>query len=365
MTDADDILIVGAGPTGLSCALFLAEHGVKPRIVERRPEPSPHSKAFGVNARSLELLTPSGVAGAFIENGRKMDQINIRRRGELLASLQLDEVKHQYPFMIVQSQADSERILAEAVEARGIKIERGVEVVSVHEKNGKAEVGLKTADGVLTTIANKVFAADGPGSFVRRSLDIGFDGDEYDEPWRLYDIELETSLDPDDAHIFLLDDGGMFVVRHTGNVWRVLGSGADLLGALPQGTKAGEVIWESEFRITNAVADQFVQGPFFLAGDAAHVHAGIGARGMNLGIEDSYVFAELYAQNRLDEYHDLRHPVISQVVGQIKHMMNGPRANTGLGRAIRTFPFIVRVAVPLVRSRIQPWVLGLDHKLGL
>ena len=102
-----------------------------------------------------------------------------------------------------------------------------------------------------------------------------------------------------------------------------------------------------------------------MAGDAAHVHAGIGARGMNLGIEDAYVFAELYARGQLDRYHDLRHPVITKVVGQIKHMMNGPRANTGLGRTIRTFPFLVRLMIPLVRWRVQPWVLGLDHDPGV
>lgn len=365
MTETVDILIIGAGPTGLSCALFLAEHGYTPRIVERRTAPSPFSKAFGVSARSLELMTASGVADDFISNGRKLKQLNIRRHGKRLASLHLDAVQHHYPFMCVQSQADSERILVEAVEARGIRIERGVEAKSVNDNDGIASVGLESAHGNETVRAKTVFAADGPGSFVRTTLDIGFDGDEYDEPWRLYDVELETPLDPDDGHIFLLDDGGMFVVRHTASVWRVLGSGSDLLGSLPAGTKMGAMTWESEFRITNAVADRFAQGPFFLGGDAAHVHAGIGARGMNLGIEDAYVFAELYARGQLERYHDMRHPVITKVVCQIKDMMNGPRANTGIGRTVRAFPFLVRLAVPLIRSRIQPWVLGLDHDLGL
>ena len=86
---------------------------------------------------------------------------------------------------------------------------------------------------------------------------------------------------------------------------------------------------------------------------------------MNLGIEDAYVFAELYTKNRLDRYHDLRYPVVTKVVGQIKQMMNAARANTSLGRTVRAYPFIVRLVVPVVRPKIQPWLLGLDHELNV
>lgn len=358
-----ELLIIGAGPTGLATALFLAERGHRPRIVEKAQSISPYSKAFGVNVRTMDLLEPTGVTARFIENGRRMRHLRLLRKGEQLARLNFTDVDDRYPFMCVQGQADSERILEEALQERGIVVERGIEAQAIEIKADKTVVELMGPNGAERVVADQVLGADGADSMVRKSLGFSFDGASYDEPWRLWDLELDTPLDPDDGHIFLLDHGGMFVVRHRDNIWRVVGSGPDLLYALPQGTTHGDVHWQSEFRISNRVAGTFSKGPVFLAGDAAHIHAGIGARGMNLGIEDAYVFAELFHKNELDRFDGLRRPVVNKVVGQITRMMAVPRADTAAGRVVRTFPFVVRLAVPLLRSRIEPWVLGLDHEV--
>lgn len=363
MSSRYEVLIIGAGPTGLAAALFLAERGHTSRIVEQAATISPYSKAFGVNVRSLHLLEPTGVTKRFLENGRRMQHLTLHRAGKELATLHFGGVDPTYPFMCVQSQADSERILAEAVAARGIHIERGVRATAISVKRGSAQVQLEGPNGAETVQASTVLGADGASSMVRKSLSISFEGQAYPEPWRLWDLELDVPLDPEDGHIFLLDEGGMFVVRHGENVWRVLGSGPDLLGSLPAGTRTGKVHWQSEFRIANRVAGRFSKGPAFLAGDAAHVHAGIGARGMNLGIEDAWVFAELFHQGQLDRYDKLRRPVVRKVVGQITRMMSVPRPDTLPGRVVRAMPWLVRTAVPLVRSHIQPWILGLDHEV--
>jgi 3-(3-hydroxy-phenyl)propionate hydroxylase len=155
------------------------------------------------------------------------------------------------------------------------------------------------------------------------------------------------------------------LVRHGESVWRVLGSGPDLLESLPRGSRIGRVHWESEFCIANRIAGRFSKGPVFLAGDAAHVHAGIGARGMNLGIEDAWVFAELFHQGRLRRYDAVRRPVVRRVVGQITRMMSVPRAETLPGRIVRAMPWLVTAAAPVLRSRVQPWLLGLDHEVRL
>lgn len=365
MGTTEDALIIGAGPTGLAAALFLADRGRSVRIVEKKLEPSPFSKAFGVNARSLELLEPSGVTGEFLKNGRQLSSVSIERAGEILVAFDFGDVDHRYPFLCVQSQADSERLLTEALAARGITVERGTELVEISDNNGGCEAVL-ISNGVRESLrARVVFAADGAASTVRTSLGIDFPGVSYPEIWSLYDVELTTPLESDSGHIILLDDGGMFAVRQAGNIWRVLGNGHDLLSALPTGTEVGAVLWESQFTIANRVAATFSHGRIHLGGDAAHVHAGIGARGMNLGIEDAYVFANLLHSNRLDQYDKLRRPVVNKVVRQIDHMMRVPRSATTAGRIVRRFPGLVKIVAPRLRNRIQPWLLGLDHPLPL
>jgi 2-polyprenyl-6-methoxyphenol hydroxylase-like FAD-dependent oxidoreductase len=358
-----DALIIGAGPVGLAAALFLTDRGRTVRIIDKRLEPSPHSKAFGVNARTLELLDASGVTKAFLQNGRRLERISLHRHDEILATLQLSEVDHRFPFLCVQGQAHSERLLTEALSTRSITVERGVELTALANESGGVTATVSSG-GVETTIrARTVFAADGASSTSRDLLGIDFAGTSYPEKWRLYDVELQGPLDADDAHIMLLDDGGMFVVRHENTIWRVLGSGHDLLGSLPAGTTVGSIHWESEFEIANRVAGRFSDGEIYLGGDAAHVHAGIGARGMNLGIEDAYVFARMLEEGRLHEYDATRRAVVNRVVAQITHMMMVPRSTTVPGRLVRRFPGLIRMIVPRVRRRVQPWLLGLDHSI--
>ncbi|ROU02859.1 FAD-dependent oxidoreductase [Histidinibacterium lentulum] len=364
-----DVLIVGAGPTGLAAALFLADRGHRPRIVERALERSTHSKAFGVNARSLALLEASGVTERFLANGRRMTRLHLRRPGRVLATLRLDEVDHRYPFMLVQSQEDSERILEDALAERGVNVERGITAKDVETSAEGAVIEVEGPNGMERIAAPVVLASDGAGSTIRKALGIDFPGTAYDEPWRLIDAELDLSLDadldPDAAQIFLVPEGGLFLVRHGGSLWRLLGNIPDLEALLPPGTKVGEVEWRSEFHIANRVADRFTKGAVHIAGDAAHVHAGIGARGMNLGIEDAHVFAALHDRGELDRYDALRRPVVNRVVGQITHAMAMPRPETWPGRTVRAAPWLVPLAFPLLRRKAQRWVIGLDHEVGV
>jgi 2-polyprenyl-6-methoxyphenol hydroxylase-like FAD-dependent oxidoreductase len=288
MSSDINILIIGAGPTGLAAALFLAERGHRARIIEKRVTRAPWSKAFGVNARSLSLLSTSGVTAQFLDNGRRMERLNLHRRGRTLATLRLDQVDDPFPFMLVQSQADSERLIEAALGERGITVERGVEAVAIECDEDKAMVQLRVGSLDSTVIADCVLDASGASSVVRKSLGIAFDGTAYDEPWQLFDIELDNLPVPqDDGNIIIHDDGGIFLVRHHDNLWRVLGNVPNMLDHLPHGTKVSRTHWESDFEIANRVAGRFAEPPFFLAGDAAHIHSGIGARGMNLGIEDA------------------------------------------------------------------------------
>lgn len=275
------ILVTGAGPTGLAASLFLARHGHTVRIIERRTDPAPFSKAFGVNPRTLELLARVGVADRFVANGRKMPAVNLWVRDRPVLRIRLGDVAHTHPYMLVQSQADSERLLADAAMEGGLRVERGLALDGLEVLQDGVRYTL--SDGSAAE-ADYVLGADGSRSVVRQRCGIPFEGADAQEPWELYDVELTACpVERDEAHVFMLEGGAMFLVRIAGDTWRVLGNLPGLLDRLPRGSRAGAVRWRSDFGIEQKVAASFGhQGRVFLAGDAAHIHAGLGARGMNL-----------------------------------------------------------------------------------
>lgn len=362
-----ETLVVGAGPTGLAAALFLNERGLPVRVVERRTERSVYSKAFGVNCRTLTLLEPSGVTETLLADGWRAGAFNIWRNGRRLVRLELAGVDCPYPFMQVLAQSETERILEEAVRAKGVSVERGVEVVGCSLRDdGTASLELSRGDGERETIdAARVLAADGAHSLLRESAGLTMDGSTMPDVWRLFDLHLQTPLPPDEGNTFLLDRGGMFVLRLHDDVWRVMGRHEDPISQLPAGSKPGEVLWTSDFRLSHRITSAFSRGPMYFAGDAAHVHSPIGARGMNLGIEDAWVFAQLAAEDRLAEYEPLRHRAVTKVVRRVEGLTEMARGEHFGPRLVRRLPFLLRVAAPLMRGSLARWTLGLDHELGV
>lgn len=357
------ILVCGAGPTGLAASLFLTARGHEVRLVEHRTEPTSHSKAFGVNPRTLELLEPVGVTERFLANGRRMPALNLWVRGRRVLRSDLTGVPHRFAFMLVQSQADSERLLAEALVERGLRIERGlaVERVDVHDGG----VCCDLSDGSRAE-ADVLLGADGARSKVREQCGIAFEGADGQEPWELHDVDLVGDvLNRDEAHVFMLDGGAMFLVRIRDQTWRVLGNLPGLLDRLPPGLRAGTVHWRSDFGIAQKVAAAFEhRGRVFLAGDSAHIHAGLGARGMNLGIEDAHVFAELLTQGRLTEYGKLRRNIVLPLMRRIQRMTDLMRGRSTVARWARTFvPLVAPVVAPLALPAARRFVLGLDHEV--
>lgn len=356
-------LVVGAGPVGLAAALFLARDGIMCRIVETAAERTAESRALGVNPRTLELLEPTGVTEKMLAEGLRMSALNIHRRDRAVR-LGLGDLPHRYPFMLILPQADSERLLAEACAAHGIAIERRVTARAAAIDGDEAVVTLVHADGEEETVrSGLVVAADGARSKMRTSLGNAFPGQTYPEPWRLVDLELEMPGARREAHVFLDARGVLALIPFADDgLWRAIAFGGDPRAKLPPNAKTGRVVWESEFRISNRSVERLSLGPVHFAGDAAHIHSPIGARGMNLGIEDAYVLSALAVRGRLGDYENLRRPVVRRVISQVDRatrIVMGRSLPTRMMRAV--LPTLLSVAPGLFRiGRRQ--LLGIDHE---
>ena len=192
--DKKDLLIVGAGPVGLSTALFLDKYA-NVKIIDKLTKPVPFSKAFGVSPRTLELLEPTGATELFLKNGRKLEAIKIYKNGRLLVKNELSRVNHKFPFMLVQSQADSEEILSNLLNKRGIAIQRGLELCSVNINADKVIIEAKSDSDVVGSITSDILlAADGANSTIRKHFSLTFDGDTLADKWLVYDLKLKHHL---------------------------------------------------------------------------------------------------------------------------------------------------------------------------
>lgn len=375
MNHSNQPLVVGAGPVGLAAALFMTRQGRVPRVVEMLVEPTRQSKALAVNPRTLEILESTGLTRRMLEIGLPVREVRYYNGERNVGALSLAGIHPNYPFMLALSQATTERLLAQALEAAGGSVERGMKMVGCWNLADEVEVALEPLSGDYREIVHCpwLLAADGAHSTAREQLGINFAGSSLAAEWHLADAPLKTALAADQGHVFFLEQGAfLFMIRvvdpaletfHGQTVWRVIGDRPDPLSYLVQAEQAGPAIWTSGFHISHRVGSTLSAGRVYLAGDAAHIHSPIGARGMNLGIEDAMVFAELARTGRLAEYDRLRRPVVRRVVRRVEFMSRIVSSESLMYRFVRMLLFTTAIKVPFVRSRMLTTAAGLDHPL--
>ncbi len=367
-------LIIGAGPVGMAAAALLSRYDIVPRIVDKRAEPSRYSKALAINPRTLELLEKSGLTDKLLALGRKIHGATIHRNGRVIAEIDFEEIEHRFPFMLALSQASTERVLREDLAEQGIEIERSLELVeSPNLAEGQANLVHVETQANETIEAPWILATDGAHSIARKSVHVPFPGDTYDRAWVLDDIPLATDFAPDRAHIKLQDDGFLFMLPvFTGEekpgeptVWRVIGNYPEPLSQLTESTPVGESLWNSSFHIAHRLVESMNVGKVYFAGDAAHLHSPVGARGMNLGIEDAWVFAELAKRDELALYHQQRWPVDNAIVSRIRTITGYVKAETFIKRTLRNLLAPKMLRWKSVRETMLKTVSGLDHPVPL
>lgn len=305
-----NVLIVGAGPTGLTTALELVRQGVTPEIVDAKEEPSWKSRAVVVLPRSIEILNRTGVGARLVAEGVQITKAHIHRGNKRLIAVDVPSG------IIGIAQDRTETLMIEQLERSGVSVRFGTKVTSVETSDASATATFQ--DGEKKTY-DWVIGADGVGSTVRESLGIAYEGRELEEEWSIADVELGGDLAYDTMNAWLLDGhrrtrDAMVMVPIEQNRVRLISSTPDSLEALPIELDVARVRRTGTFKITVRQAKEYVRGKVLLAGDAAHAHSPVGGRGMNLGIEDGQAAAYALVHNSMREYESERKRKASAVI---------------------------------------------------
>ena len=302
-----DVLIIGAGPTGLVLALWLTKLRVKVRIIDKTAEPGTTSRALAVQARTLELYRQLDLTDAVLEQGHKVPAANLWVKGEPVARVPFERIGSDltpYPFLHIFPQDEHERLLIGRLEELGVSIERRTELLSFTDEGGRVIARLRGPDGQEETCETGYIAGcDGARSIVRETIGTGFPGGTYRQLFYVTDVEaagrpldgeLHSDLDEADfLAVFPLAGKGR--ARLIGTVRDERADHADTLTFEDVSDRAirhlkvdvQKVNWFSTYHIHHRVTDRFRKGRAFLLGDAAHIHSPAGGQGMNTGIGDA------------------------------------------------------------------------------
>ncbi|MGN6318012.1 FAD-dependent monooxygenase [Trinickia sp.] len=387
------VLIVGAGPTGLACAMSLARAHTNVRLIDRSPHASAHSRAIGIQARTLELFEQHRVVEPFLALGHRLRAANLYSNGNRLARLDFDPLQTRYPYLLCLDQSVTERLLTEHLATLGVTIERGVELVGLRQSASEVEARLLHADGreEVCSVAY-VVGADGAHSTVRHLMGLNFAGKTLEQTFMLADLQADSDLSDDEFHLFASGDGLAAIIPMGAGRHRFIADNAPAAAdeahapahevaverpseqtradapALANGdahpslelcrtvamqrvhhpVTLSQLTWSSYFHLNSRMVERLRTQRVFLAGDAAHIHSPAGAQGMNTGIQEALNLGWKLARRMagqageplLDSYQAERHPIERDVLRQTAFVTQLAEAERG--------PF------KLLRERVMP-----------
>jgi 2-polyprenyl-6-methoxyphenol hydroxylase-like FAD-dependent oxidoreductase len=375
-----DVLVVGAGPTGLTLAAALTARGIATTIIDRQAAGSNTSRAAVMHARTLEVLEPLGVSESLVGLGVQATRFTIRDRDRVLVPIGFDKLPTRYPYTLMVSQAVTEQVLLQRLVALGGQVMRPRQLASLRQDDLGVDAQL---DDGSTIRARFVVGCDGMHSAVRESTGIAFEGGSYGESFLLADVRLSGGVPTDEVILYFSPRGMVVVAPLPDGVHRIVAvvddaperpdarfvqALLDERGPLRDPVRVlGEPIWGSRFRVHHRIADRYRAGRVMLAGDAAHVHSPAGGQGMNMGILDAMHLADALRRAiegdvaALDAYGDQRRPIARQVVALADRLTRLATVPPSL-RGLRNLMLRVMSLLPPVRRNLAWRLSGLLYR---
>jgi 2-polyprenyl-6-methoxyphenol hydroxylase-like FAD-dependent oxidoreductase len=389
-----DVLVVGAGPTGLMMANQLQRRGIRTLLIDRHAGPSRETRALGVQARTLEIYAHLGVVDRALEWGKPGNGADIWADGRRLARVPLGQAGEgvtPYPYILILGQDDNERILGDRLRELGNDVQWSTELIALEQSADGVIATLRGADG-STRVVRPTYVAgcDGAHSAVRHLNGIEFPGAPYEHVFFVADVEATGSMVADDVNVYLWRAGFhlFFPMRGTDH-WRLVGIvpvalrdrkdlsfddvAPSVKGVAGSGLSIGACSWFSTYRIHHRAASRFRAGRCFVLGDAAHIHSPVGAQGMNTGLQDAYNLAwklALVVQGRaspalLDSYEAERLPVARRLLETTDRAFRVVVADNAFAGLMRTKVLARFAAFAMARPAVQRVAFRLVSQTGI
>ncbi|MDB5594119.1 MAG: monooxygenase FAD-binding protein [Hyphomicrobiales bacterium] len=371
---AADVMVVGAGPTGLALAAELRRLGVSIHIVDAQAEGANTSRAAVVHARTLEVLEPLGVTAHLLQDGLKVPTFRIRDRDNVLLSIDFSTIPSAYPFALMCPQDRTEAILLASLEKLGGKVDRPCDFLGF-ETEGSQVVATVRSDGIRRGIRSRwLVGCDGMHSRVRDVAQIAFEGAVYEQSFVLADVRMDWPGSREEVSLFLAPEGLLVVAPLPGDRFRIVATMDDapvspslgdvnaLLatrGPIAVRANVQDVLWSSRFRVHHRIATSPRKGRVLVCGDAAHVHSPAGGQGMNTGIQDAVSLAQALAETlrdgnetRIDDWATERHEVAARVVTLTDRLTRMGTARSPTAQKLRNAAIHFAGSLPMVRAAL-------------
>jgi 2-polyprenyl-6-methoxyphenol hydroxylase-like FAD-dependent oxidoreductase len=393
-----DCVIVGAGPTGLALACQFIRHGVDFVIFDRNETTTPHSKAIGVQARTLEIYEQIDLADKLIAEGAIAAKARMIVGGKVRGEAEFSEIgkgMSPYPYVLMVEQGRHETLLYDFIKSHGKNILWRTELESFSQDENSVSAILKNADGEIETIEAKfLVGCDGAKSPVRHALGLTFEGSTFARMFYVADVEIDWNFSHDAGQAFLLKNNLLAFFPMKGEKqWRIVGTfpeefakdeGDVLYEEIEEQIKKDaelelditSVNWFSTYKVHTRHVEKFSVGRCFLAGDSAHIHTPAGAQGMNTGIQDGYNLAWKLAfvlkgkagEKLLETYNEERLPNAKNLLETTDRFFNLAASPDWIFRFLRiyVFPYVASLAfsIDAVKKFVFPRVsqIGINYR---
>lgn len=356
------VLVVGAGPTGLTAAFELARQGIVPKVIDAKEGIDPKSRATGIGVKSLELLEASGVTPLLIAKGIKVNNAKIMQEKGKGLKLEFNELAIKYNFVLCLPQNHTEAIMQKRFEELGGNVEYDTRLVSLtQKKDGTIEAVMEKNGQRLTETFNAVIGADGVNSTVRDQMGVKYKEKVYPGKWSAAEFDSKNWPHKKDEIQYFIGKGGKFavVIPLGGNRYRAVANTDDAMSCLFGKHTVDKLHFNAPFDVSVRQVKTYQKGNIFLAGDAAHTYAPAGVQGgMNLGIRDACSIARRIAKDDTKGYTRERKADGSATIRESSLAVSAAAYKNAFMKGARNMTVATAMRIKMLRKQVLKKSLG-------